>query len=92
MWKDYSAIVTVMQNTEIERSISMTILKAENLKKYYPLGNTVVKALDGVNLSVEKGEFLSIVGKSGSGKSTLLHIQSGISGRRGRFGRNRGRL
>ena len=71
MWKDYSAIVTVMQNTEIERSISMTILKAENLKKYYPLGNTVVKALDGVNLSVEKGEFLSIVGKSGSGKSTL---------------------
>lgn len=52
MWKDYSAIVTVMQNTEIERSISMTILKAENLKKYYPLGNTVVKALDGVNLSV----------------------------------------
>lgn len=78
MWKDYSAIVTVMQNTEIERSISMTILKAENLKKYYPLGNTVVKALDGVNLSVEKGEFLSIVGKSGSGKSTLLHMLGGL--------------
>ena len=56
----------------------MTILKAENLKKYYPLGNTVVKALDGVNLSVEKGEFLSIVGKSGSGKSTLLHMLGGL--------------
>ena len=56
----------------------MTILKAENLKKYYPLGNTVVKALDGVNLSVEKGEFLSIVGKSGSGKSTLPHMLGGL--------------
>lgn len=56
----------------------MDILKTNNLKKYYGSGDTVVKALDGVNLSVADGEFVAIVGTSGSGKSTLLHMLGGL--------------
>ena len=56
----------------------MTILQTQALKKYYGSGNTEVHALDGVDLSVENGEFVSIVGTSGSGKSTLLHMLGGL--------------
>ena len=56
----------------------MNILETENLKKYYDMGEILVKALDAINLSVEKGEFLAIVGTSGSGKSTLLHMLGGL--------------
>lgn len=56
----------------------MDILKTLNLKKYYGSGNTVVKALDGVDFSVADGEFTAIVGTSGSGKSTLLHLLGGL--------------
>ena len=56
----------------------MTILQTHALKKYYGSGDTLVKALDGVNLSVEEGEFVAIVGTSGSGKSTLLHMLGGL--------------
>ena len=56
----------------------MTILETKNLKKYYGKGDTLVKALDGVNLAVEDGEFVAIVGTSGSGKSTLLHMLGGL--------------
>ena len=56
----------------------MKILQTENLKKYYKTGENVVKAVDGVNLEVERGEYLAIVGKSGSGKSTLLHLIEGL--------------
>ena len=54
------------------------MVKTENLKKYYKLGNHTVKALDGVNFWAEDGEFVSIIGKSGSGKSTLLHLIGGL--------------
>ena len=57
----------------------MTILETKNLKKYYGKGDTQVKALDGVNFSVEDGEFVAIVGTSGSGKSTLLHMLGGLN-------------
>ncbi len=56
----------------------MKILTTVNLRKIYGKGETEVRALDGVNLEVEKGEFVSIVGTSGSGKSTLLHMIGGL--------------
>ncbi len=56
----------------------MSILQADNLRKIYGSGENAVHALDGVDLSVEQGEFLAIVGTSGSGKSTLLHMLGGL--------------
>ncbi|MBU3132075.1 ABC transporter ATP-binding protein [Clostridium gasigenes] len=56
----------------------MEILKTTDLKKYYGEGENQVKAIDGVDISVEKGEFITIVGSSGSGKSTLLHLLGGL--------------
>ncbi len=56
----------------------MEMLRVENLCKTYGKGENLVKALDGVSFSVEKGQFVAIIGPSGSGKSTLLHILGGV--------------
>ena len=56
----------------------MNILAVRNLKKYYNTGENTVKALDGIDLDICKGEFLAVVGTSGSGKSTLLHMLGGL--------------
>lgn len=55
-----------------------TILQARGLKKYYGRGETEVRALDGVDLDIERGKFTAIIGTSGSGKSTLLHMLGGL--------------
>lgn len=57
----------------------MTILETKNLQKVYGSGETAVYALRGVNLDVERGEFIAVVGTSGSGKSTLLHMLGGLN-------------
>ena len=62
----------------------MEILKVENLTKVYGKGENEVRALNGVSFSVEKGDFVAIIGPSGSGKSTLLHTLGGVE--RGLYG------
>ncbi|HCT29720.1 MAG TPA: ABC transporter ATP-binding protein [Bacteroidales bacterium] len=56
----------------------MIILEAKAVKKYYGKGNNVIKAVDGLDLSVEEGEFVAVIGTSGSGKTTLLHMMGGL--------------
>jgi putative ABC transport system ATP-binding protein len=56
----------------------MELLKTENLTKHYGTGYNIVRALDGVSISVQRGEFVAVVGTSGSGKSTLLHMLGGL--------------
>lgn len=56
----------------------MPLLETHELKKYYGREPNMVRALDGVNLTVETGEFVAVVGQSGSGKSTLLHMLGGL--------------
>ena len=56
----------------------MSILKVQNLTKTYGKGDTLVKAVDDVSFTVEKKEFIAILGASGSGKSTLLHMIGGV--------------
>lgn len=58
--------------------MSESILLTKELKKYYGTGENQVRALDGVNLSIDRGEFVAVVGTSGSGKSTLLHMLGGL--------------
>ena len=54
------------------------IVETKHLKKYYQMGDTTVKALDGIDFCVKDQEFIAIIGKSGSGKSTLLHMLGGL--------------
>lgn len=72
------SVIWLMEADIIEGGQNMDILRTENLKKYYGQGENQVHALDGVNLTVDRGEFLAVVGTSGSGKSTLLHMLGGL--------------
>lgn len=71
-------VAVLIVSEQGSRGGKMRVLRTENLKKYYGTGENQVKALDGMNLEVERGEFLAIVGSSGSGKSTLLHMLGGL--------------
>ncbi len=70
-------VYITINNCNLGRN-KMIILETKNLKKFYGVEPNIVKALDGINLTVEKGDFLSIVGTSGSGKSTLLNMLGGL--------------
>jgi putative ABC transport system ATP-binding protein len=56
----------------------MAFIEIKNLKKYYKVGGSIIRALDGINLDIEKGEFIALLGTSGSGKSTLLNMMAGL--------------
>ena len=66
-----------VSNTKLDENLS-TIVSVSDLKRYYHFGASIIRAIDGVDLSIEKGEFVSIVGASGSGKSTLLNLIGGL--------------
>ena len=82
MWKESSGMLcSVEGHTEyffVKEEPVVTILQTKDLRKIYGAGDTEVRALDGVDLTVEKGEFVAVVGTSGSGKSTLLHMLGGL--------------
>ena len=56
----------------------MALIEVRNLKKYYKVGDNIIKALDGINLDIEKGEFRAVHGTSVSGKATLLNMLAGL--------------
>lgn len=72
------AILYTRQIVQQKGIANVEILRCENVTKVYGSGNSQVVALDHINLSVQKGEFVAIVGASGSGKSTLLHILGNV--------------
>jgi len=76
--KHFFDILITDQKTVFKGVFKMSILKTENLKKYYGKEPNVVRALDGVSLEIEDGEFVAVVGTSGSGKSTLLNMMGGL--------------
>lgn len=80
--KDLFAILCIVKTIQsifiFNGVIFMVILQTKNLSKIYGQGETAVNALNNVNLSIEQGDFISVVGTSGSGKSTLLHILVGL--------------
>lgn len=69
---------TNIQNQSERKKKMETILRTENLCKFYGEGENEVRAIDNTNIEIQKGEFVAIVGKSGSGKSTLLHMLGGL--------------
>ncbi len=71
-------MITTVTDSKLKEGFIVNILETKNLKKIYGSGENEVRALDGVNFTVEHGEFVSIIGTSGSGKSTLLHMLGGL--------------
>jgi len=69
-----SFLCYIVGEPRTRRTFHMEILVTENLRKYYQLGDATVRALDGISLTVEKGEFIAIVGRSGSGGHVKIRL------------------